>query len=231
MKELGWDSLQTQRELQKLSIMHKVQHKVAPPYLIEACPPLVGEISNYNLKNVDNITLPEGKKAGYFNSFMPSAIRSWNKLDRDTKNQNTIESFKYHLKKSKCLKRNKLYKSFNGISAINHTRMRLGLSGLKAQRHAYNHVALPTCDLCGAHRDDAMHYLLQCRVFNNMRIPLLDAVRALYLTKNIRRDMSRTIVQKELVHCLLHGDARLTERENVTLFVLVQQFIGASKRF
>jgi hypothetical protein len=162
---------------------------------------------------------------------MPSTIRSWNKLDRDIKNQNTSESFKYHLKKTKSLKKNKLYPSFNGTSAINHTRMRLGLSGLKAQRHAYNHVAHPTCDYCGGRRDDEMHYLLQCHVFNVMRIPMLDAVRALYLTKNIRRDMSRTIVQKELVQCLLHGDARLTEPENIVLFGLVQQFIGASKRF
>ena len=76
-----------------------------------------------------------------------------------------------------------------------------------------------------------MHYLLQCRVFATMRTVLLDNVIELYISKNITLDLTRTIVQKELVRSLLNGDPRLDERGNVKLFGLVQQFICSSKRF
>ena len=67
-------------------VMFKIQHFIAPQYLIDACPPLVGEVSSYNLLNADNITLPMGRRTGYVNSFMPSAVRLWNGLIRDIKN-------------------------------------------------------------------------------------------------------------------------------------------------
>jgi hypothetical protein len=123
MAELGWDSLHLRRANQKLCLMYKIQKNLAPPYLIASCPPLVGEISNYELRNAENISLPPGKKTGYSNSFMPSAIRMWNKLNPDTKGRGSLDSFKYHLKKSTCRKKVKLYSRFNGAKAINHTRM------------------------------------------------------------------------------------------------------------
>ena len=168
---------------------------------------------------------------GYFNSFFPSLIRLWNKLDRTIKGRESLDSFKYHLKKAKCRAKHKLYSRFNGAQAVNHTRMRLGLSGLKSQRHDYNHVPHLTFDYCGGRREDALHYFLQCRVFAPMRVALLDSVTALCQSKNIQHDMTRTLVQKELVNCLLNGDKRLSDDENVNLFRMVQQFIYDSKRF
>jgi hypothetical protein len=194
-------------------------------------PPLVGERTTYNLRNVNDINLPPGKKSGLFNSFFPSSIRIWNKLDRGMKNSQSLDSFKFHLKKSKCLKKTKLYSKFNGSMAINHTRMRLGLSGLKAQRHDYNHVPNSTCDYCGSRKDDSIHFLLKCRAFAPMRRNFLQKINRLYTAKNIYRDLSRTIVQKELVDKLLMGDPRLSEPENIELFNMVQDFICNSKIF
>jgi hypothetical protein len=181
-------------------------------------PPLVGERTTYNLRNADNINLPPGKKSGLFNSFFPSSIRIWNKLDRGIQSSQSLDSFKYQLKKSKCLKKTKLYSKFNGSMAINHTRMRLGLSGLKAQRHDYNHMPNSTCDYCGSRKDDSVHFLLQCRAFSPMRRNFLIKINGLFATRNIYRDLSRTIVQKELVDKLLNGDPRLSELENIELY-------------
>jgi hypothetical protein len=86
-------------------------------------PPLVGANTVYNLRNAENIALPPGNKQGYTNSFFPSAVRLWNSLDRELKNKDSIDSFKYHLKKSKCLKKNNLYPKFSGSKAVNHTRL------------------------------------------------------------------------------------------------------------
>jgi hypothetical protein len=231
LDELGWDTLETRRGMQRACTMYKIQNEIAPTYLVETCPSLVGERNNYNLRNAEDIEIPLGRKTGYFNSFFPNTIRLWNNLDRSIKNRDSLESFKYHLKKAKCRKRNKLYSKFNGSKAVNHTRMRLGLSGLKAQRYEYNHVPNPTCEYCGARREDALHFLLQCRTFAHMRVTLLDSVNTLYRNKNIVRDLTRTIVQKELVSCLLKGDVRLNEQENIALFEMVQQFIQTSNRF
>ena len=162
---------------------------------------------------------------------MPSAVRAWNNLDPATKGRGSLDSFKFHLKKSTCRKKTKLYSKFNGAKAINHARMRMGLSGLKAQRHAYKHVTLPTCDYCGARREDVMHYMLQCRAFTNARAALMTEVLDQYRSKNIHLDLTRTIVKKGLINSLLRGEQKFDERENVLLFEIVQRFICTSKRF
>jgi hypothetical protein len=231
MKELGWNSLNTRRSMQKSCIMFKIQNNLAPTYLKDICPSLVGERTSYNLRNADDINLPPGKKTGLFNSFFPSSIRIWNKLDRGIKNSQSLNSFKYNLKKAKCPLKNKLYSKFNGSKAINHTRLRLGLSGLKDHRHDYNHVPTSTCDFCGSRKDDSLHFLLKCKAFSPMRRTLLHKVSRLYMSINIHRDLSRTLVQKELVEKLLNGDPRLSEPQNIELFNMVQDYIGDSKRF
>jgi hypothetical protein len=64
-----------------------------------------------------------------------------------------------------------------------------------------------------------------------MRTILLREVVALYQSKNIVLDLSRTIVKKELVESMLKGDKRLGDDDNVKLFTIVQNYISSSKRF
>ena len=109
--------------------------------------------------------------------------------------------------------------------------MCMGLSGLKAQRHAYNHVKHATCNLCGSRKEDEMHYFLQCWAFANMRPVLLDGVTQLYCSIDITFDLSRTLVKKELTSYLLRGDKRLNTRQNTELFKPVQNFVYSNKRF
>jgi hypothetical protein len=109
--------------------------------------------------------------------------------------------------------------------------MRLGLSGLKDQRHDYNHVPISTCDCCGYRKDDSLHFLLKCRAFAPMRRKLLHKVSRLYMSINIYHDLSRTLVQRELVDKLLNGEPRMSELQNIELFNMVQDYIGDSKRF
>jgi hypothetical protein len=231
MKELGWESLESRRRSQKLCLMFKIRSNLAPPYLVEACPPLVGDVSQHNLRNNANLALPMGKKVGYFSSFMPSAVRAWNALDINIRNRPSLDSFKFNLKKSKKLKRTKFYSKFNGSRAVNQARMRMGLSGLKAQRHSYHHVTHPRCDYCGAKKEDDMHFFLQCPTFAVARTPLLNGITTLYRSQNIVLDLSRTLVKKELTSSLLRGDAKLNEELNTELFELAQNYIHSSKIF
>jgi hypothetical protein len=147
------------------------------------------------------------------------------------RNRPSLDSFKFNLKKSKKLNRIKLYCKFNGSRAKNHARMRMGLSGLKAQRHSYNHVTRPTCDYCGAKKEDDMHFFLQCPTFAVARTTLLNGITILYQSQNIVLDLSRTLVKKELTSSLLRGDARFNEELNTELFKLAENYIHSSKRF
>ena len=53
--ELGWESLQTRRDKHKFIIFYKILHGSAPNYLADLVPPLVQNISSYNLRNSDHI--------------------------------------------------------------------------------------------------------------------------------------------------------------------------------
>ena len=53
-----------------------------PPYLISLVPPRVGEVSSYSLRDSDQYQTVDTKSQLYYNSFLPSAVREWNALDR-----------------------------------------------------------------------------------------------------------------------------------------------------
>ena len=88
----------------------------------------------------------------------------------------------------------------------------VGSEGLNADMYA-NHIKdNPECS-CGARREDAYHYFLQCPNFTNPRRILLDG-RATLTIKDI-----------------LYGSADSTCEENCHLVNKVHNFIKSSKRF
>ena len=95
-------------------------------------------------------------------SFFPQTISDWNGLDMSIRTVKTIDTFKDKLKHRLGLKTNHLYHHYPSKAAVNHTRMRLGLSGLSAQRFDYNHIDNPKCLLCSTPRKDLVHYFLLC---------------------------------------------------------------------
>ena len=58
-------------------------------------PQQVNDISRYNLRNSNNIQTIRAKTNQYNNSFLLSVVRDWNTLPAETKQLNTLSSFKY----------------------------------------------------------------------------------------------------------------------------------------
>ena len=58
-------------------------------------------------------------------------------------------------------------------------------------------------------------------MFDTMRTVLLDSVKALYHSKNIDLNLSRTLVKQELILCFKREDVRFNVRENTELFNFV----------
>ena len=54
----GWATLLQRRQQHKLSFMYNVNTGMVPSYIQDLIPPLVSEVSNYNLRNTRNITVP-----------------------------------------------------------------------------------------------------------------------------------------------------------------------------
>ena len=74
-----------------------MNHNLAPGYLCDMLPPLVGDTSNYPLRNADDYTRVQSRTAFYGSSFLPSTIREWNKLPIDIRNVETLSALKTSL--------------------------------------------------------------------------------------------------------------------------------------
>ena len=90
LSELGWETLQSRRDKHKLVIFYKIMNGLTPNYLRDLVPPLVQEASNYNLRNSDHIQTFHANTNLFYNSFLPSTIRTRNSLPNDVKDTNRI---------------------------------------------------------------------------------------------------------------------------------------------
>ena len=100
-RETGWQKLSDRRHNIKMKIFAKMTTGNAPPYLCSLLPPKIGE-SRPNSRSADNYVTPKTRTELFKNSFIPSAIKSWNNtlhLDRSLK----------HFKDSLKLTHNFLY--------------------------------------------------------------------------------------------------------------------------
>ena len=113
----------------KLTLFFKMYNHLAPEYLSSLIPLQVNDISRYNQRNSNNIQSIRAKTNQYNNSFLPSVLRDWNTLPAETKQSNTLSSFKYFLKKDyKPVP--KYYYYGKRKTQILHTRLRTGCSSL-----------------------------------------------------------------------------------------------------
>jgi hypothetical protein len=231
LQELGWTPLLSWRRHHRLGIMYKIQTQIAPPYLRNACPPLTRERTTYNLRTSENITIPPQRTSTYQQSFYPHTIKDWNNLDRDIRNSPSVNSFKDKLKKSTGITTNKLYFHDSSKAAINQTRMRLGLSGLSSQCHAYKHIDQPTCLTCGTKSEDPAHYFLLCPTFATPRPRLLQETCNILFSYDIQVDFTARAFRKFYITTLLQGSSVLTLDDNRRIFKLVQNVIQQSQRF
>ena len=55
--ETGWEKLETRRKNHKLTLFYKMFNNISPTYLSSLVPQLVQNVSNYNLRNADDIPL------------------------------------------------------------------------------------------------------------------------------------------------------------------------------
>ena len=156
--ETGWDTLFNRRQYRKLTIFYKMHNKMCPDYLNNCLPPLVSDVSTYELRNSYNYVVPRCRLRASSNSFVPSSVRLWNNLDTgiSIRNSPTISTFKNRIK-TLCIKAPEYYGEGPRKLNILHTRLRYQCSSLNADLKRINVINDSKCT-CGSPYEDAYHF-------------------------------------------------------------------------
>ena len=87
-EETVWDSLETRRYKHRMVTFFKMVKRYAPSYLQFIVPPTVHQVSQRNLRNNQNLTVPRARTNLYNDSFITSYL--WNLLPLEAKNCNSL---------------------------------------------------------------------------------------------------------------------------------------------
>ena len=216
LKEIGWITLEKRREMQKLLFIFKYKLGLTPAYINDIIPPLVNEISTYNLRNSNNfVTLPQ-RTSLYASSVIPSCTVLWNNLEQDIKNSDSLNSFKTKLNsKFYSLKSPEIFSYGQRCSQIYHARIRNNCSNLNADLFNNFLKASPECP-CGDTYEDAEHFFFKCPLYSTERLNLFIHTRQYHPLS---------------VDKLCFGISGNHENDNKNLFAYVHRFIKDTKRF
>ena len=174
-QELGLESLISRRWFRKLCHFYKIFNDKSPSYLFNLIPNF-DRVHNTRLSyNVPTIKV----KHNYFkNSFFPSAISEWNKLDLNIRNSASLNAFKNKLLNFIRPCSNSIFDIHKPREIKLLTRLRLGLSPLHEHKFSYcfQDTLNPLCE-CAKDIESAMHFFLHCTNFLIPRQTLFQKIR------------------------------------------------------
>ena len=221
-QELGLESLKSRRWFRKLCHFYKILNKKAPSYLFNLIP---------NFNRVHNTRLsynipPIKVRHDYFkNSFFPSVITEWNKLDLNIRNSASLNTFKKQLLNFIRPCANSIFDIHNPLGIKLLTRLRLGLSHLREHkfRHCFQDNLNSLCE-CGKHIESTMHFLLHC---TNFLIPRQN------LFQKIRNIDDRILSQSEmqLTQTLVYGNRNYHSSINRLIIISTIKYLISTGRF
>lgn len=77
--------------------MYKCTNSLVPDYISDLIPPLVREVSNYPLRNRNNVSSIYIRTEIFSRSCIPSGVTLWNSLDTSKKQLDSFASFRRSL--------------------------------------------------------------------------------------------------------------------------------------
>lgn len=209
LKDLNWETLAERRRKHRLTLFYKMKNQISPNYLSNLIPQQPDQ--PYHLRARTDVPNIYCNTQSYANSFLPLTIRQWNTLSPELRNSQSLGEFKRKLTVKRQIPSDR-FNVGNRKNQINHARLRLGCSLLNFELHRRNLVPSPLC-ACG-HNETVSHFLLQC--------PLYHDLRQIYFAD---------LPCAPILNNLLFGNDHLSSSENSDLFLKVQGYIAATKRF
>ena len=216
-RECGWTSLAERRKQQKLIFMLRTMNGFVPSYVSDLIPPVIREVTNYPLRNQNNITTPFCRTEILRKSCIPSSISLWNSLDESMRNSPSLNSFKYRLKgNSPNLRKIPAYYFYGDrYLSIMHCRIRNNCSNLSNDLYHNHLIPRPLCN-CNLEIENAEHFFFRCPKYVNERVKLFHETRDFHLLN---------------IKLILFGDANISLESNTTIFRSVQNYIKHTRRF
>ena len=188
-------------------------NNLSPEYLSSLIPPTANTLSQYNLRNAQNIQTVNSCTTQYFNSILPSSIREWNNLPLDVRNSDSVIIFKRKLNSDiKAIPRH--FYAGNRRAQVLHTRLRTKCSSLNDDLFQKRITDSPLC-LCG-NVENTDHYFMRCPLYREQGAEL---------NKKISQHSSVTL------QILLFGNPLLSLPTNSLIFEAVHKYISDTKRF
>ena len=214
--------LQLRRCFRKLFCFYKLFNSEHPHYLFKLIP---SRSSSYVTKNIRNIPFLKTRHTFLKNSFFPSTIIEWNKLDHNIRNSSSFNIFRKSILKFIRPSANSLFNCHNpkGIKFI--TRLRLGLSHLREHKfkHSFQDSLNSFCS-CGLDIESTAHFLLHCPMYITERHTLLSTI------KNIDNNLLH-FCEPVLIRTLLFGSNSFDTDANTNIINATIEYILSTKRF
>ena len=221
-EELGLETLKLRRWYRKMCLLYKILKSKSPSYLFNSIPKSNAHRQTRNSNNIPSFFA----KHDYFkNSFFPSAITEWNKLDGFISNADSLEIFKKRILDFIRPSPNSIFNIHNPLGIKHLTRLRVGFSHLKEHkfRHNFQDSIDPMCS-CSSGIETTAHFLLHCPNYNIQRQALFDNIAT--IDAKVLRENEDTFV-----NILLFGKPNNEDSVNKKILNATIDFISSTERF
>ena len=158
--------------------MYKCSNNLVSDYISDIIPPRVAEVSNYPLRNRDNISNIYNRTETARRFCIPSFVTHWNSLRTNVIEADTYLSFRGILKDEVLCNANfpsYFLKGQRKLSVL-HARIRNSYSDLKCDSFQ-NHLTDDKMYNCGHDNENALHYFFECNNYTHQRIIMLHQTR------------------------------------------------------
>ena len=223
LKELGWESLATRRQIHRLVLYFKMMRSLVPPYLCELVPQTRQQRADHALRNPNRLTLPRCRTEKRRKSFVPKTTSDYNNLPDTLKQIPSLNQFKLktniHFKPEVKPHYEVGDRRPNALLAM----LRVGMSPLNSHLYSRGLIDSPKCT-CNNSDETVLHFLLLCPNHAHHRNNLMAAIVISYpdfigLGLMEQRDL------------LIYGNPDLSMQANIDIMLSTQKFLTDTNRF
>ena len=208
--------------VQKVVLASNLKKKKHLSYLFDM---ITKVLSTRTTRNNSKIPLFNVNHEYFWNSFFPSTVIEWKKLDNNIRNSESVSTFKKQILRFNRPSPNGTFNVHNphGIKLL--TRLRVVLSDLCEYkfRHSFQESLDPICN-CDRHIETTINFFLHCSDYKNQRKTLFENI------INIKRS-SLNQNDSLMVETLLFGSNGLNEEENAWIMESTIEYIINTERF
>ena len=221
-QELGLESLQQRRWYRKLCLFFKIYKNQCSKHLFDIIPQSNCQYRTRNAQNIPHINV---KHQLFKNSYFPSTIIEWNKLNSNIRNSETLNIFKSKILEFLRPTANSIFGCHNPVGVKLLTRLRLGLSHLREHKfkHGFQDKLNPLCSF-GKEVETTFQFLLSCPNYSDERLTLLSKIRN--INPNILENTNSQITQ-----LFLYGDKNFTTSTNFVILSSTIEYIRTTLSF